>query len=810
MRRHASFPKPFTDDADLMTSSMTLTTLIVSVGTTGSAVLLGICVACWLVTRSTRTQRFGVGVCAMGLLLPPFLVCNAWMELFGHAGKWSSFLPFSIYGIDGTILIGSLMLWPIVTLLLYLAWRRIPRAVLESDARLLNWQLFKHVLLPIGRNNLVLGVCIVFAHSLSNYSIPALLQVKTLSADLWVRYAVDFDVFALILGSVPLLLPAGILVWKLACRQAREQLHERGKASPELWRRRLGLPMVRVSEAVSILALTFSVGLPLGVVLFSPTTWTEFSSAAASNGAVMRNSFCYALVGAIGSVVLGLSWIRFSGERWGLLSFWIPGTAIGASLLFVFNRPGLSPVSGSMAIVFIALAVRFGGVCWFCFRRALASLPQGLIEQPRLFRGKRWRTVLFSVIPLMHLPISGLLFLIYLLSLWEVEVLSLIYPPGGESAAIRVFNFLHYGHNGQVNAVCLMLLLMGLGPLLIVWVVRRGFRAFGTRCLAVGGAVLLSGCGSSREGSEIASLESQFFSHAELIGGRGRGPGQFSKPRSLTVDLDDNLYVIDITGRVQKFSPEGVYLGFWQMPEIEVGKPKGMCLDRAGHVVLAEPHYARVNHFNGDGDLLNQWGDKGTGAGHITFPRAVASLSNGDMIVSEYAAQERVQIFSADGRTHKGGWGRRGMKEGEFNRPEGLAVDQFDRVYVADSCNHRIQVFDADGQFLKSMGRAGLEAGEMSYPYDLEVLPSGLIIVCEFGNSRIQILNALGESIETIGEAGGELGQFSNPWGTALDSRGNLYVADSANHRVQKLVARDGAFERSSSSSGMASTELVK
>jgi DNA-binding beta-propeller fold protein YncE len=127
---------------------------------------------------------------------------------------------------------------------------------------------------------------------------------------------------------------------------------------------------------------------------------------------------------------------------------------------------------------------------------------------------------------------------------------------------------------------------------------------------------------------------------------------------------------------------------------------------------------------------------------------------------------------------------------GEFNRPEGVALGPVDRLYVADSCNHRIQVFSSDGAWLSSFGRPGGGAGELSYPYDVQVDAEGRVYVCEFGNSRIQVFDAQGQSLEIIGRAGRAPGEFSNPWSIALDAKGHLYVADPGNHRVQKLVRR--------------------
>src|SRR5207245_2886181 len=171
----------------------------------------------------------------------------------------------------------------------------------------------------------------------------------------------------------------------------------------------------------------------------------------------------------------------------------------------------------------------------------------------------------------------------------------------------------------------------------------------------------------------------------------------------------------------------------------------------------------------------------------------------GEIFVSEYGVVERVQRFSLKpGLNFLGAFGQPGTAPGEMNRPEGLSVDAQERVYVADSCNHRIQIFSREGKLIRAYGKAGSALGELSYPYDICVDAAGRQYVCEFGNSRIQVFDANDQPLEIIGGPGIEPGRFSNPWGVTLDSAGNLYVADSQNHRVQKLM-RSSNFQAPSS-----------
>jgi DNA-binding beta-propeller fold protein YncE len=373
-------------------------------------------------------------------------------------------------------------------------------------------------------------------------------------------------------------------------------------------------------------------------------------------------------------------------------------------------------------------------------------------------------------------------YITYLLCLWDVETIVLIAPPGGETLSLRVFNLLHYGHNTQVNALCLILLALAVAPL-AVWQLGRLL----PRGWAWALVLVSAGCGPPPLNE--SPVRSDLFSKVQIIGSWGTALGQLNKPRSVAVDAADNLYVVDMTGRVQKFSPEGTYLAYWQMPQTDLGKPKGMCRDSDGNIIVLEPHYQRINHFRPDGRIAAQWGRRGTNAGQLTLPRSVAVNSRGEIFISEYTTVDRVQQFTKGGKCVNV-FGRPGAGEGEFNRAEGLGIDAADRIYVADSCNHRIQIFSPNGKFLRAYGRPGSGPGELSYPYDVQVDAEGRQFVCEFGNSRVQVFDQEGRSLEIIGRAGAAPGEFNNPWALTLDSKGNLYVADSRNHRVQKFIRK--------------------
>ena len=111
-----------------------------------------------------------------------------------------------------------------------------------------------------------------------------------------------------------------------------------------------------------------------------------------------------------------------------------------------------------------------------------------------------------------------------------------------------------------------------------------------------------------------------------------------------------------------------------------------------------------------------------------------------------------------------------------------------DNIWVADACNHRIQVFDKEGKLINQWGEEGSAPGQLYYPYGLALDGKGHLYVCEYGNHRVQKFTLDGKSVGTWGTHGREPGQLHNPWAIAFDSKGRLYVLDSSNNRVQRVA----------------------
>ncbi len=182
---------------------------------------------------------------------------------------------------------------------------------------------------------------------------------------------------------------------------------------------------------------------------------------------------------------------------------------------------------------------------------------------------------------------------------------------------------------------------------------------------------------------------------------------------------------------------------------------------------------------------------------YVETPPGIAEQIHETIIQSSPASSPLMGYIYADsiGSTASG------SDNTHFNRPTGVTVDSKGNVYVVDRFNHRVQVYLPGGGYKATFGGCGCDMtydpelcegqcsgkNDMSNPYDVAVDSRGIVYVSDTSNHRIQVYDWDLNHVTVIGGEGrgSWMNQFDTPLGVAVDSADNLYVADSANNRVQ-------------------------
>ena len=259
------------------------------------------------------------------------------------------------------------------------------------------------------------------------------------------------------------------------------------------------------------------------------------------------------------------------------------------------------------------------------------------------------------------------------------------------------------------------------------------------------------------------------------------GSGVMVTPHGLHVDAEGNVWVTDFVGnkeltkghQVHKFSPEGELLMSLGTPGIPGKGPNQF--NQPNDVITAP-----------DGSIFVADGHAGQGM------TTMAAIREG----MEAGWTARILKFSPEGELIKE-WGQLGVRHGEFRTPHALAFDSMGRLWVADRGNHRIEIFDQDGNYLESRYMYGRISGlfitkdDMVYAIDSESGPTnhpgwlnGVRIGPVDEDRIVGFIPPFERESRVYQGTAGE--------GVTVDADGNVYAAEGPN----SLQWAGGAFTR--------------
>jgi DNA-binding beta-propeller fold protein YncE len=276
--------------------------------------------------------------------------------------------------------------------------------------------------------------------------------------------------------------------------------------------------------------------------------------------------------------------------------------------------------------------------------------------------------------------------------------------------------------------------------------------------------------------------ESQLPGYATSLYGVNRPVGIAVSPSG------DRIYVAQTKGdrSIAILDGGGTILGTAQ-PPAETGAehvPVYVAIDPlTEEVYVSDRPAAAIYIYDRDGRFQREFAPASPRLGWQ--PLGLAFDKAGNLYVSDLGGSQEIVVFDRAGEVVRTFGGDAGL-----NYPNGIAVDAQGRVYVTDSNNGRLLVFDETGSIAGRVGR-GTSAGQLGLPRGAATDERGRVFVVDTtGNALLvyRVLDGDDRAPEYLGVVGGQGigdGQFIYPNGAATDARGRVYVADTMNDRIQ-------------------------
>jgi DNA-binding beta-propeller fold protein YncE len=276
----------------------------------------------------------------------------------------------------------------------------------------------------------------------------------------------------------------------------------------------------------------------------------------------------------------------------------------------------------------------------------------------------------------------------------------------------------------------------------------------------------------------------------EIIGESMLGSSFLSHPTGITIDPEGNLFIVD-TGndRVVKCDREGGFLkeaGGFGSEEGQFNRPTYITTDNGLNIYVVDAQNKRVQRFDRNLNFISsiQIGASENFSG-FGLLEGTAVTSGGELLLSDI---ENDCVIKLDNfYAYEGSFGGFGYGEGSLRDPLGISVDRKGDVYVADSQNDRVAIYDPFGNFLESLGETTLRK-----PSGVTVSEDGLIYVANTEKNSIAIFDPEGNLVLEYGTWGSGMGNFSKPTDLKLGKNDKLmlsgvnllFVVDSENNRI--------------------------
>jgi hypothetical protein len=258
-----------------------------------------------------------------------------------------------------------------------------------------------------------------------------------------------------------------------------------------------------------------------------------------------------------------------------------------------------------------------------------------------------------------------------------------------------------------------------------------------------------------------------------------------SSPTSVAVDADERIYVTEPSyNRLNVYSPGGYFI-----KRLEgLDNPFGIAVDSGGRILVGNGKTGNVEVYDSDFNLLSSLG---TGDGEFLKPCAIAVDSTGKIYVAD-CEDDKVKVYNSD-YSFNFSFGSSGNSSGQFNQPSSVAVDEnvgeimvIDTRYASGMMGAyqapRIQVFDMNGVYKRVFGKRGVDIGKIFRPAGIAVDSQSRIYITDTYQNVVQVFDNAFTSLGVLYDLNNPV---MNPLGITMGNSNRLFIVSHTTGKVE-------------------------
>jgi DNA-binding beta-propeller fold protein YncE len=264
-------------------------------------------------------------------------------------------------------------------------------------------------------------------------------------------------------------------------------------------------------------------------------------------------------------------------------------------------------------------------------------------------------------------------------------------------------------------------------------------------------------------------------------------PFQLIRTYGVAVDSHGTIYAADQgVAAIFMFDTEGNVKLIKNGTEAHFGLINGLAIDDNDRLFVTDIKLNRVVVFNARHEMESTFGGD-----VLSDPGGIAIDAENRLLYVVDTGNDVVRVYDADSLKMLRTIGTAGKKHtlsdpGTFSLPTNVAVDGEGNVYVTDTFNNRVEIFDADGEFLSQFGKHGDGVGQFERPKGIAIDCDGHIWVVDAAQDRVKVFNREGQLLIYFGEHGEYPGRFMGAYAIAMDPKDHrVVISETFPGRVQ-------------------------